>query len=122
MGTAPFTDLFRTERLKYRVLRALVENEVKTADQLRRNRAEIRCRGDGQQNLFGAAIQTNLQGIGKFIDLQHRSCNADIPENGEAACCRLCQGNGAQRDQGWQRQLLRHTDALQILIVDNIIL
>lgn len=51
----PFTNLFRTERLKYSVLRTLVENEVKTANQLRRNRAEICCGGDGQQNLFGTA-------------------------------------------------------------------
>lgn len=67
--------LFNAKRFENSLLGRRIENYTERAHQVRWNCAKVSCRGDWQQHLFRAAVQTYLQDIGKLINLCNRSAD-----------------------------------------------
>ena len=84
--------------------------------------AKVRRRCDRQKYLLSSAVEANLQRISQLVHLDHRATDADLTEHGHRTQGWLAQCDRAQCDQGWERQLAGHPDALQILIVNDIVL
>ena len=77
--------LFHTQCFENRVLRTAVENQAKSPDQVGGYTAQVCRTGDGQQNFFSTAVQTDLMGIGQFLRLDQRSCNGELSQNRSTA-------------------------------------
>ena len=73
--------LLNAQRFKDCILGAVVEDQIKAADKLRRNCAEIRRGGDREQNFLCSAVQADLQGVGKLLCFDHGSADTDFAED-----------------------------------------
>ena len=100
----------------------MIENQIEAANQICRNKPNINRRCDWQQHLFCPAVETDLKHIRKLVHLKHRSGNTDLTQHRQTAECRLSERNRAECNQGRQRKFLCHADALQVLIVNDIVL